>query len=290
MQTTANRRMTCVALVAIVALLIAWSVYEVRSRAAVSQPLTVQDLYRLESEARGKPSDPDAAVRTAVAYAAFVHHLGSVRDAVEGTHSFVDTIKPHLSRQGAMSLQRQLEQVDAKWAEILRMYGINSEQERIRVLARGLDFTHRTLQRGDLDTPQRAVLHLAMGRILYQANRLSEAMEHAVLAERHCAESIPVHLLKADIFQEQQRWSEAIQELRAASIRLTAWAMQAPSWELRLVWTLLKPNRANAMERRWRERREKVAGDLRHVIASEILLLQNIRQIEHKLNPTHGSP
>ncbi|MCS7309354.1 MAG: hypothetical protein NZ741_03960, partial [Armatimonadetes bacterium] len=86
----------------------------------------------------------------------------------------------------------------------------------------------------------------------------------------------------------QERYGEALQELRAASIQLTAWAAQAPPWELRFVWALTSPNRVNTRERRWRERREKVASELRYVIASEISLLQALQRIQERRTPSYA--
>lgn len=271
-----NTRRARLPLTVVVILVALWLLYSLFLHRAHNQPLTVQDVYRLEAQALRNPHDFDATFRAAIAYAAFVREVGTLRRAV---HS-VSAIQPVGGENERIAALKQ--KLQTSWAQLLQKFGLRSEGEWAQVLRRSIAFNHLALQRAGTDPARRAALHLAMGQVLLQAERPSDAMEHVLLAERYGGDSIGIHLLKAEVLREQRRWSEAITVLRRASILVGAWAQQAPPWELRLMWALHRPSRRYIEERHWYKRRQEIANAVRHLIASEIMILQGLQRIEQR--------
>jgi hypothetical protein len=77
------------------------------------------------------------------------------------------------------------------------------------------------------------------------------------------------------------KWSDAIRELRTASLGLSSWAARDPGWEMRL-FLAMSGGRQWRREQKWRERKQKVARALQAIIADEIRVLQGLGDLTER--------
>lgn len=255
-----------------------------RSKNSPSTLFTASDLRELRSEAAARPDDLEAQMNAVFAYAALISQFGNLDKAAKATLELgrgepgFET-KPSVIEAKA-KLRQEIEKYRAK-------VGIYSEQEFQNLLRDGLDLATQILKTPNLDSSQKSALHLARGRIQLQADNPKAALAEAVAAQKLGGDPVPVHLLMADANTDLERYSESIKHLRAASLALSNWAHQEPGWEVRLTWAMMRPGRRWSREKRWKERRGEIAGNIRSVIAGEVQVLNGLEMLKEK---TRGSP
>jgi tetratricopeptide (TPR) repeat protein len=258
------------ALLGVLALL-AYLVWPSRDR-----PLTAQDLVSLDQDYRRNAQDTHVAVNALFGYAAVINQYGDIQAMVSGRQGMLDENPVFADRP---DVRKAVVKADDAWQRYREKLGITSDQEWERLLERGMELGREVTARPELDRSQRAAVHLAAAKIFFHADRLDEAMEEVTRAEAVDRDSVAVTLQKADILEKRHQWSAAIKELRKASFQLGAWANRPPQWDVRLMW-VLSGRRGHFRERRWRERQRQVAGNLQHVIRSQIMVLQGLERLQ----------
>jgi len=224
-------------------------------------------------------ADADQALRVLQAYAALTGTIGDLRTAVESTRRMMDSDPAFAATPRARNGRRKME---AQWAAVLERAGIRSERELDDLLRRGIRFAEGLLARPGLDNSTRAAAHLARARMLFQARRFDEAMRDADASLRTDATGVLAHFVKADVYTERRNYEAATRELRAASLKLNAWAAKPPPWELRIAWALRHPDRAFLYERDWRARRQEIVRSLHVQIQSEVSVLQGLERTRRR--------
>lgn len=246
---------------------------------------TLADLQSLKTEAEANPGSTEAQMNAAFAYAALISQFGGIEKAARATLDldFGEVTQSPSVVEAKANLRAELD-------KIRQRVGISDEEQFKGVLKEGLAHTTQTLERQDLDSSQTAALHLARGRIQLQAENPHAALQDAKAAQKLGGDPVATHLLLADCNTDLERYSESIKHLRAASMALSTWANQDPGWEVRLMWAMHRPSRRWSKEKRWRDRRQEMASNVRSVIAGEVQVLQGLEKLKQKTRSSSSTP
>lgn len=266
-----------VAIAVVLALLIAAVLYLLLGRrGTVSQFPTAAEVARLERDLAGDPGNPDRAFELAQAYLKQANTYRTFRSALASSRKWIDDY--HLA-EGNPQLAAKQETLEHHWQQLQVELGIRSDVDRDAVLQRAGRLVDQLQQCSDLPPPQRAAVHLLASGLHLERDDYPAAHAEIDAAARLDPASLPLHLLRADVFTAQERYAEAIEELRAANVKITAWAHRPPEWQLRLLAGLGGARGAARVERHWYRRRGEIASQLRHVIQTEIQLLRDLQRI-----------
>jgi hypothetical protein len=260
---------------AVVVGLFAWRFYSDRSSSA---PVTVGDVAKLEERYKSSGSaSPDDALPVLQGYAAMTTKIGDMAAAVRVTRELLERDPKFASLP---KVKASAEKMDREWAILLQKAGMPGEAAWSEFLARGISFANEVVGDPKLSEQQRAVALLCRAKILFQSRYLDEAMRDATESLRLNPNGVLANLVRADVCSERKQYSAAMQEMRAASMKLQAWSREPPPWEMRIALAMMRPRRAVFRERRWRERRTEIAGLLSSQIQSEISVLQGLERVE----------
>ncbi len=277
-----------VAIAVVLASLIAAVLYLLLGRrGTVSQFPTAAEVARLERDLASDPGNPDRAFELAQAYLKQANTYRTFRSAVASSRKWIHDYR--LAESNPQLAAKQ-ETVERHWQQLQEELGIRSDADRDAVLQRAGGIVDQLQQRSDVPPPQRAAVHLLAGGLHLERENYPAAHAEIDAAARLDPASLPLHLLRADVYTAQERYAEAIEELRAANVKITAWAHRPPEWQLRLLAGLGGARGAVRFDRHWYRQRGEIASQLRHVIQTEILLLRDMQRIGQLKQRDAASP
>lgn len=249
-------------------------------------PPTYLELVEREQQLANQGAGPEARLELAVEYGGFVQRLGGLIRAHKATTDMLDE-NPDFAQKPEIVEKRAF--MDEAYLKVLRNHGVPSQEAWHEALGRATHAARQALAHSELTPSQRVAALTAYGRSMLYSQQPQVALQAAEDALRMDEGSVLAALLKADALVDLGQYQAAIVELRAVNLRVTAWANREPDWELKLAWSTGGPIRSSFRERRWKERRAKAAADMRHVISSEIMILQGLVKIQEKI-PDRANP
>jgi tetratricopeptide (TPR) repeat protein len=266
------------ALLVLLLLIVAGVLWLLLGRRGSGNPFpTAAEVAALQRRFAADPDDPDRAFELAQAYLSQARTYRTFSRAVAGTRWMVDEMVGR--EQASPELRAKQQTVEAQWQHLRDQLGIRSNDERADVLQRAAHLVDRLQQRGDLPPQRVAAVHLLAAGVHLEQEEYPQAHAQIDAAARLDAQSVAWHLLRADVFTAQEQYADAIQELRAANLKITGWAHSPPDWQVRLLAGLGGAAHGARFERRWYQRRGEIASQLRHVIQTEISLLRDLQRI-----------
>lgn len=242
-------------------------------------PTTLGDVEGKLRASASNPRDKEAALAGSMAAARMATEVGTMLRAEAATRAAV-AATPEFARKP--EIRQKVDKLDGLVDQYLRRRGLADRNAWIALLTKAEAATRRLLDRSDLEPTERSAVHTLRARLFLvwpDPVRSLEEADRALALENGNAMA---HIARSDALLELRRYDESLQSLRAASLRLSAWANERPSLSHRLAWSIHGPGRSSWRERRWRENRRRIVAGLRAQLQTDASVIRSLQSLDRR--------